>query len=188
MQELQLSCSPLNKSLCTTYYELFTCQLYRHWMHRSDETYILRAHLQARSRMLSFRSLMQLLMVNNARKSVTKVEEGRWRNKQDIYASNKMSECDTGNRLCGLVVRVPGYRSRGPGFDSRHYKIFWLVLGLERRPFSFMSANEELFGKNISGSSLENREYDRGDTLRWPRDTLYLQKLALTSKTSGRSV
>jgi hypothetical protein len=23
------------------------------------------------------------------------------------------------HRLCGLVVRVPGYRSRGPGFDSR---------------------------------------------------------------------
>jgi hypothetical protein len=22
-------------------------------------------------------------------------------------------------RLCGLVVRVPGYRSGGPGFDSR---------------------------------------------------------------------
>jgi hypothetical protein len=23
------------------------------------------------------------------------------------------------DRLCGLVVRVPGYRSRGPRFDSR---------------------------------------------------------------------
>jgi hypothetical protein len=23
-----------------------------------------------------------------------------------------------GDRLCGIVVRVPGYRSRGPGFDS----------------------------------------------------------------------
>jgi hypothetical protein len=23
------------------------------------------------------------------------------------------------DRLCGLVVRVPGYRSGGPGFDSR---------------------------------------------------------------------
>jgi hypothetical protein len=23
--------------------------------------------------------------------------------------------------LCGLVVRVPGYRSRCPGFDSRNY-------------------------------------------------------------------
>jgi hypothetical protein len=27
-------------------------------------------------------------------------------------------------RLCGLVVRVPGYRSRDPGFDSRRYQIF----------------------------------------------------------------
>jgi hypothetical protein len=26
------------------------------------------------------------------------------------------------DRLCGLVVRVPGYRSGGPGFDFRHYK------------------------------------------------------------------
>jgi hypothetical protein len=29
--------------------------------------------------------------------------------------------CD---RLCGLVVRVSGYRSRGPGFDSLLYQIF----------------------------------------------------------------
>jgi hypothetical protein len=28
------------------------------------------------------------------------------------------------DRLCGLVFRVPGYRSRGPGFDFRHYQIF----------------------------------------------------------------
>jgi hypothetical protein len=28
------------------------------------------------------------------------------------------------DRLCGLVVRVPAYRSRGPEFDSRRYKIF----------------------------------------------------------------
>jgi hypothetical protein len=25
---------------------------------------------------------------------------------------------------CGLVVRVSGYRSRGPGFDSRRFQIF----------------------------------------------------------------
>jgi hypothetical protein len=27
------------------------------------------------------------------------------------------------DRLCGLVVRVSGYRYRGPGFDSRRYQI-----------------------------------------------------------------
>jgi hypothetical protein len=34
-------------------------------------------------------------------------------------------------------------------------------------------------------SGLENREYGRKDPLRWPRDTLYPQKLAPTSPTSG---
>jgi hypothetical protein len=28
------------------------------------------------------------------------------------------------DRPCGLVVIVPGYRSRGYGFDSRRYQIF----------------------------------------------------------------
>jgi hypothetical protein len=35
--------------------------------------------------------------------------------------------CDNvliGPGLCGVVVRVPGYRSRGLGFDSRRYQIF----------------------------------------------------------------
>jgi hypothetical protein len=28
------------------------------------------------------------------------------------------------DRLCGLVVRVSGYRYRGPWFESRRYQIF----------------------------------------------------------------
>ena len=28
------------------------------------------------------------------------------------------------DRLCGPVVRVSGYRYRGPGFDPRRYQIF----------------------------------------------------------------
>jgi hypothetical protein len=83
------------------------------------------------------------------------------------------------DRLCGLVVRVPGYRSRGPGFDSRRYLIFWEVVGLERGPLSLVNTTEELLERNSSGSGLENREYGRGDLLHWPRDTLYPQKLAL---------
>jgi hypothetical protein len=93
------------------------------------------------------------------------------------------------DRLCGLVVRVPGYRSWGPAFDSLRSQIFWEVVGLERGPLSLVSTTEELLGRNSSGSGLGSREYGRGDPLRWPRDAFHLQKLALASPTSGgRSV
>jgi hypothetical protein len=93
------------------------------------------------------------------------------------------------DRLCGLVVRVSGYRSRGSEFDSRLYQIFWEVVGLQRGPLSLVRIIEELLQRKSSGSGQENRINDRGDPLSWPRDTLYPQKLALTSPTSdGRSV
>jgi hypothetical protein len=62
-------------------------------------------------------------------------------------------------------------------------------VGVVRGPLRLVSTTEVLLGRNGSGSGLENREYGPGDPLRWPRDTLYPQKLALTSPTSGgRSV
>jgi hypothetical protein len=64
------------------------------------------------------------------------------------------------------VVRVPGYRSRDPGFDFWPNQIFCEVVGLERGPLSPVSTIEELLGRNSSGSGLENREYGRGDPLR----------------------
>ena len=48
------------------------------------------------------------------------------------------------DRLCGLVVRVSGYRHRGLGFDFRRYQIFWVVVGLERGPLSLVRSIEEL--------------------------------------------
>jgi hypothetical protein len=45
-------------------------------------------------------------------------------------------------RLSGLVVRVPGYSPRGPGFDYWRYHIF--VVGLERGPLGLVRINEEL--------------------------------------------
>jgi hypothetical protein len=74
------------------------------------------------------------------------------------------------------------------GFDSRRYQIFWVV-GLERTTLSLLSTTEELLESNSGSSGLETCKYGRRDPPRWPRETLYPQKLALTLPTSGsRSV
>jgi hypothetical protein len=62
-------------------------------------------------------------------------------------------------------------------------------VGLEQGPLSLVSTTEEQLEKKSSSSGLDIREYGCRDPLRLPRDTLYPQKLALTSPTSGgRSV
>jgi hypothetical protein len=63
--------------------------------------------------------------------------------------------------LCGLVVRVPGYRSRGPGFDSRRYQVFLEVVGLKRGPLSLVNTIAELLERKSNGSGLENRNDGR---------------------------
>jgi hypothetical protein len=54
------------------------------------------------------------------------------------------------------VARVPGYVSRGPGFDFRRYQIFGEVVGLERGPLGLVRIIEELFERKSSGPGLEN--------------------------------
>jgi hypothetical protein len=73
------------------------------------------------------------------------------------------------------------------GFDSGRYQIFWEEAGLERGPLSLVNTTEELLGRKSSGSDLEIREYSRSELSRWPRDTLYPQKLALALPTNGGS-
>jgi hypothetical protein len=61
--------------------------------------------------------------------------------------------------------------------------------GLPMEHVPLVSTTEELLGRKISSSVLENRKCGRKDPLCWPRKTLYPKKLALTSLTSGgRSV
>jgi hypothetical protein len=52
------------------------------------------------------------------------------------------------DRLCGLVVRVLGYRSRGSGSipgTTRKKE----VVGLERGPLSLVSTTEELLDRKV---------------------------------------
>jgi hypothetical protein len=52
------------------------------------------------------------------------------------------------DRLCGLVVRVLGYRSGGPGSINGTTKK--KVVGLERGPLSLMSTTEELLERKVA--------------------------------------
>jgi hypothetical protein len=54
------------------------------------------------------------------------------------------------DRLRGLVLRVPGYRPRGPGFDCRFYQIFSVAVGLERGPIGLVRINEELLERKVA--------------------------------------
>jgi hypothetical protein len=53
-------------------------------------------------------------------------------------------------QMCSLWST--GYRSRGPGFDSWRYQIFWKAVGLEWGPLSFVRITEELIEWKSSGS------------------------------------
>jgi hypothetical protein len=48
------------------------------------------------------------------------------------------------------VVSVPGYRSRGPGFNSQRYQIE--VVGLERGPLSLVKITEDLLERTVAAS------------------------------------
>jgi hypothetical protein len=82
------------------------------------------------------------------------------------------------------LLNAAGNRSRGPGSIPGATRFSENQLGLERGPLSLVSTTEELLGRKISGFNLEKPRIRP-----WPCDTLYSQKIALTSPTSGgRSV
>jgi hypothetical protein len=67
------------------------------------------------------------------------------------------NSCDDYDRLCGLVVRVIGYRSGGPGsipgttrFSEKEKKKGKQVVGLERGPLSLVSTTEELLDRKVA--------------------------------------
>jgi hypothetical protein len=67
------------------------------------------------------------------------------------------------DRFCGLVVRVPGYRSRSPGSITA---LPDFLRSSGSGTGSLLSTIEKLLERESIGSGPENREYDRRDPLR----------------------
>jgi hypothetical protein len=85
------------------------------------------------------------------------------------------SACVQCDRLCCLVVRVPGSI---PGVTR--------VVGLQRVSLSLVSTIEELLERKNSSSDLENRDYGLRDPPRLPRDTPLSAKVGTNFADSGR--
>jgi hypothetical protein len=71
----------------------------------------------------------------------------RWR-KWRLERSRFRWECNIKDRLCGLVVRVLGYRSGGPGSIPGITKK--KVVGLERGPLSLVSTTQGLLDRKVA--------------------------------------
>jgi hypothetical protein len=54
--------------------------------------------------------------------------------------------------LKAINIIISGYRSRGTGFGSRRYQIFWEVVGLKPSSLSLVNIREELFEWTLRGS------------------------------------
>jgi hypothetical protein len=85
------------------------------------------------------------------------VTTGLWRVKKlKNIAESQQKGCividnnnnNNNDRVCGLVVRVLGYRSGGPGPIPGTTRI--KVVGLERGPLSLVSTTEELLGRKVA--------------------------------------
>jgi hypothetical protein len=62
-------------------------------------------------------------------------------------------------------------------------------VSLERDPLSLVRIIEEILERTVAAAVYKTEINGRGDSLRWPRDTLYPLNWALTSPTrGGRSV
>jgi hypothetical protein len=92
------------------------------------------------------------------------------------------------DRLCGLVVRVLGYRSGGPGSIPSTTKKK-KVVGLERGPLSLVSTTEEILDRKVAASVYKTENTAIGIRHADHVAPSIRKKLAITSPTSGgRSV
>jgi hypothetical protein len=95
---------------------------------------------------------------------------------------------NTRARLYGLVVTVPGCRSRGPGFDFRRHQISWEVVGLERVHSASWVQLRSYFRGKVTALVYKTEITAVGDPLQWLRDTSLYSKVDTNFADKRRSL
>jgi hypothetical protein len=91
-------------------------------------------------------------------------------------------------RLCGLVVRILGYRSWGPGSIPGTTRKKKYVVGLERGPLSLVSTTEELLDRKVAAPVYKTETTGVGIRHVDHVAPSIRKRLAITSPTSGGSL
>jgi hypothetical protein len=121
--------------------------------------------------------MTQLLTIMFLRLSSTRVGEiGAYSKRTILYKFVK---------LLGSLIRIHKHNGRHVAETENTQWELWT----HRTSFSLVRIIEELLERKVAAPVYKTEINGRGDSLRWPRDTLYPLKLVLTSLTSGgRSV
>jgi hypothetical protein len=86
------------------------------------------------------------------------------------------------------MVRVPGYRSRGPGSFPDATRLSEKQWVWKRGPLSLVSTIEKLLGRKSSGYGVENRDYGRRSLSLWLGNTPLSAKVASNFAGKRRSL
>jgi hypothetical protein len=93
-------------------------------------------------------NFIQLLLAPGTRTS--HVTRGRFKGLNEGPPKIRRTSPRLSDRLCGLAVRVLGYKSGGPGSIPGSTRKKKRVVGLERGPLSLVSTTEEQFIRKIA--------------------------------------
>jgi hypothetical protein len=141
---------------------------------------------------MKVRKWRPLLIANTARTTTRYRGQKTWRDAFSFRTTSNswysiLSRIQLRDRLCGLVVRILGYRSGGlgsiPGTTRKK------VVDLERGPLSLVSATEELLDRKLAAPVYKTKNTSVGIRHADHVAPSIRKKLAITSPTSGgRSV
>jgi hypothetical protein len=140
------ACIMLNRVIIYTDMKTWFFPYFPHSQWKADLQYKCHSPVRKFVARLSATISLQMLLLPKITKMCLYILRSRSEITRMVFLSTIWMHND---RLCGLVVRVLGYTSRGSGFYSQRYQPFWEVVGLERGPLGLISTTRSYLERKV---------------------------------------